>query len=98
MTNEDLTTCLKAYRQDQISKDHLLLVFEKLVERCVDRFEFERTPGIFAEAAELCLIKSDRCDLDKCKPFNYFTTIIMCYLRQIHRLRRRSKCAVSQAT
>ncbi len=88
ITEHNLQVCIKAYQEDRISDDEILQVFGKLANMVMSYrdWQFENPNDVVAEAADLCLVKLPRYDNSKAKAFNFFTTIIGCYLGQVSRM------------
>jgi hypothetical protein len=92
ISENDLQVCISAYRNDKIDNRQMLEVFEKLADLVFNNpsyyFEHDDVNTTISGAAELCLEKLPKYDGSKgtrTKAFNFFTTIIGCYLRQTKR-------------
>ncbi len=90
MINENLAEKAIQFALTQYSEgkeDALLLAFEGLVKNVAEYRKMIICDSVMTETVDLCLEKTRRYqDAPKCKAFNYFTTIIGCYLTQIRRM------------
>src|SRR5687767_7861181 len=91
LSEQDLQVCIGAYRDGRADDHHLKAIFKRLTEAMMQTRRFAGLPSeVATDAAELCLDKLPRYDGGRGKAFNFFTTIIACWLTQEkHRLRRR---------
>lgn len=88
VTEQELQDCIAIYRQDKLNDEPLLGIFSRLVRMLMPHrnFRFDCPEDVVSEAAELCVRKVDRYpEKAKAKAFNFFATIIGCYLSQAKR-------------
>ncbi len=76
------------YKQDKIKEKELVSHFEKLINLFCKELKVNLDKELNEDLVDICLQKLERYDSKKGKAFNYFTTIILCHLRQINRKRR----------
>jgi hypothetical protein len=92
ITNEELTKVVIAYNDKDLPKPLMRQVFIKLATFTYEHksyyFECDNPKEVIDGAADLCLEKVQKYDAERGKAFNFFTTIIGCYLRQMKRCYR----------
>ena len=95
ITNKELTYIILAYRKGNVSESLFHKCFSKIAETVYSNpsyyFPAEDVNDIINEAANLCVIKSDKFDVDRGKAYSFFITIIGCYLRQVWGVRKHAK-------
>ena len=91
VSEQDLQVCINAYRENKIGDSELHKVFSKLAKLVLAspsyHLDCPNPENVADEAADLCMIKVEKYvnGKGKAKAFNFFTTIILCYMRQTHR-------------
>lgn len=90
---EDLQLCISAYKEDKIGDETILQVFRKMIELILtkDKFEYISRDEVMDNASSICLSKLNRYDKEKCKAWNYFTTVIVCFLHYTRHEQKRMK-------
>lgn len=89
MNNQQLEETIANYLDDRTNKEELNNAFYALAASVFDYFtttlkDLDREEAINS-AVELCWLKLPRYDRTKGKAFNFFTTITLCFLRQMYR-------------
>jgi hypothetical protein len=81
MTNDQFLSAI-----DDKEKLHVLLIklAENLIDKYINKYDFEFEEDAAIDAANLGVIKSYKFK-KHCNALNFFTTITMCFLRQIVR-------------
>lgn len=73
-------------------EDDLLLAFDELVKNVANYRKMVICDSVVTDTIDLCLEKTSKYQASpKCKAFDYFTTIIGCYLSQIKRMQMNAK-------
>ncbi len=88
VTNESIVNAMG--NRDSLHSQ-LKSLTELMLEKYYQNWEFDVDQNMLVqETVDYCIKKSQKFDLDnkKAKIFNYFTTIIMCFLRQVMRKQR----------
>ena len=81
----DLINCMRACRDGVIAKETLGKVLYQLADNILKYADLEMPEGSQQGAVDVCLEKMERFNYEKGKAFNFFTTIILCYYRQVYR-------------
>lgn len=91
ITNKELEGLVIAYQSGKISKALMRECFIKLASHVYDSysFKFRDRDNLMKETANLCLEKVKKFDISRGKAFNFFVTIIMCFIRQVTRTEKK---------
>ena len=88
ISNEELTKVVMSYKEGLLPKplfhECLARIAKQVFESKHYKFECsaDECQRIISDAADLCIVKSEKFDPERGKAFNFFTTIIGCWLRQ----------------
>ena len=87
ITEHDLQVCIKAHQENKMSDNQIIQVFGKLANMVLAHrgLHFDHPESVIADAADLCLVKLLKYDSNG-KAFNFFVTIIGCWLSQARRM------------
>lgn len=85
LPSEDGLVCAIEEYRNKNNKDKLCNLFTSLVEEIIRSYSWFDVDDAIQEGVLICFEKVDKFDLAKGKAFNFFTTIIMCRLRQHRR-------------
>lgn len=91
INNLELETKIREYKKgDFFVEEDLVKIFNSLIDSVIDYKGWNINRDSFKEdCVDLLLLKTDRYNPDKGKAFNFFTSIILCSLRQEYRKNQR---------